>query len=70
MGISEARKKTNKAWRQRNYERISFNFPAGAREELKVKAKEAGAKSVNAYVIGLLGYELPGKQGEPTEPAK
>ena len=57
MAISEARKRANKKWNDKNmkekYDRIQLVVPKGTREEIKEFAKSQG-KSVNNWVYELI----------------
>lgn len=57
MPISEARKRANKKWNDKNmkekYDRIQLVVPKGEREEIKEFAKQQG-KSLNNWVYDLI----------------
>ncbi len=47
--------KASNDYRRRNYDRILFQFPAGARDVLRAAAAAAGFSSVNAWAAAVLG---------------
>lgn len=57
MAISEARKRANKKWNDKNmkekYDRVQLVVPKGKREEIKEFAKSQG-KSLNNWVYELI----------------
>lgn len=60
--ISEARKKANKKWNDKNiserYDRISVLVPNGKKDKIKVFAEEHGEDSVNAFINRLIDEAL------------
>lgn len=65
----------NNDFKRRNYDRILFQFPQGARERLRAAAAAAGYTSVNAWAAAVLGaaagddFSLPGEFG-PRKPGR
>lgn len=61
MAISEARKKANKKWNDKNmkerYDRVQLIVPKGQREVIKAFAKSQG-KSLNNWVYELICKEM------------
>ena len=58
MPVSKAQQKAVNKYMAEKYDRINLVVPKGRREELRTKAEAAG-KSLNAYLIGLIGGDEP-----------
>ena len=60
---TENRAKANRAWDQKNLDRISIAAPKGTRDVLKIAAAAAG-QSVNQYIIDAIGARISGQPAQ------
>ena len=56
--ISKAQRQCVSRYEAANYDRILLRLPKGQRETVKAQADAAG-KSLNAYLVGLIGGDEP-----------
>ena len=45
-------------WQKENKDRLLLLLPKGGKEKMKARASEAGAKSLNAYIVGLIEKDM------------
>ena len=50
-------------WQSENQERIIVMVNKGQKEQIKARAKEVGAKSLNAYIVSLIEADMEKKAG-------
>ena len=51
-------------WQSENQERIIVMVNKGQKEQIKARAKEVGAKSLNAYIVSLIETDMGKKAGD------
>lgn len=51
-------------WQSENQERIIVMVNKGQKEQIKARAKEVGAKSLNAYIVSLIEADMGKKAGD------
>ena len=59
---TEAQKSATQKWQDQNTDLIRFRVPKGKKEEYQALAERAGAKSLTAYITGLLEKQLEEEQ--------
>ena len=59
---TEAQKRATQKWQDQNIDLIRFRVPKGKKEEYQALAERAGAKSLTAYITGLLEKQLEEEQ--------
>mgnify|MGYP000501356689 CR=1 FL=1 len=59
---TEAQKRATQKWQDQNTDLIRFRVPKGKKEEYQALAERAGAKSLTAYITGLLEKQLEEEQ--------
>jgi hypothetical protein len=66
--ISEARKRANKKWNEKNievrYERLNLNLPKGKAEEIKGQARKKGYSSTSKYIVSLVNQDIEKDRSE------
>lgn len=62
MPVSEAQKKATAKYEKENYDKVLVRFPKGTKERIK----DAGADSVNGYIIKCVLNALDGSQNTDT----
>lgn len=59
---TEAQKRATQKWQDQNTDLIRFRVPKGKKEEYQALAERSGAKSLTAYITGLLEKKLEEEQ--------
>ena len=64
MPLSEAKKKANRKWNDKNYERLNLSVPLGMNEQIKQAAKAQGYQSKRAFCIDALVEKINNQRGK------
>lgn len=66
MPVTEAQKRATAKYEKENYDKVLVRFPKGTKERIQ----NAGAESVNSYIIRCVLDSLGAPQETPPEPLK
>ena len=58
MPTSKAQQKAVGKYESANYDKVLLRLPKGSREDIKIRAEQVGAKSLNAYIVGLIEADM------------
>ena len=64
MPLSEAKKKANRKWNDKNYERLNLSVPLGMNEKIDEAVKMQGYQSKRAFCIDAIMEKIESKKEE------